>query len=88
MSLTLKNNPHGAGVLVSAMPPESTAAAAGLNVGDIILSINGTLAADHKSAVAIIDSPGDIVSLVLSGEAHICRIPVSPPPAQSSPYVH
>ena len=51
LGLTITNNAHGKGVVVSALLDGSLAAAAGLNVGDVIVSVNGTLAADHFVAI-------------------------------------
>ena len=68
LGLTLANNKHGPGVVVAGMRGDSAAAAHGLNVGDTIISINGHEATDHESAVELIDSPGDLVSLILAGE--------------------
>ena len=65
LGLTITNNAHGKGVVVSALLDGSLAAAAGLNVGDVIVSVNGTLAADHFVAIEAIDAARGMLALVL-----------------------
>ena len=68
LGLTITNNAHGKGVVVSALLDGSLAAAAGLNVGDVIVSVNGTLAADHFVAIEAIDAA--------RGSPKSCRVQV------------
>eukprot|EP00316_Scyphosphaera_apsteinii_P012129 CAMPEP_0119310008 /NCGR_PEP_ID=MMETSP1333-20130426/17653_1 /TAXON_ID=418940 /ORGANISM="Scyphosphaera apsteinii, Strain RCC1455" /LENGTH=418 /DNA_ID=CAMNT_0007314123 /DNA_START=82 /DNA_END=1339 /DNA_ORIENTATION=- len=54
LGLTLSDT-KGYGVRVTAASPHGPAAAAGLRVNDVILSIDGTLITCHKQAVELID---------------------------------
>ena len=67
IGLTVENLPGaiGVGVLVKSIPPDGVAAAAGVAVGDTLLSVDGTLVFTHAEAVALVDSGGPVLQFVL-----------------------
>jgi len=69
IGVTLSNDEHG-GVIVTHLLPGSQAAQVGLNVGDVILSVNGILCSDHRVAIQAIDDAPDTVAFVLKGLTH------------------
>ena len=64
VGLTCRTEPCGHGVQVAALEPGSVALAAGLFVGDVLLSINGVLVSDHRHAIELIDA-AHVLSVVV-----------------------
>ena len=67
LALTFCNVPDGTdGVVVHSIGQVSIAPAAGLQVGDVILSVNQHLVANHAGAVQLIDNATDEIVLGLA----------------------
>jgi len=66
LEITLANRTKGrSGVEVEKVGVMGLAAAAGIAVGDIVLSINGSLVNDHASAIVMLDSSERFIELVV-----------------------
>jgi len=66
LEITLANRKKGrAGVEVEKVGVMGLAAAAGISVGDVVLSINGSLVYDHQSAIVMLDSSERFIELVV-----------------------
>ena len=68
VGLTLADNPDGPGVVVVGLAPGSLAIHAGVQLGDVIRSVNHELVDDHASAIRLVDAPVDRLTLVLAAE--------------------
>ena len=66
IGITCTNLPEGNGVRITGLLRDSVGAAAGLNVGDIIVSVNGVLVHAHQTAIREIDSSPDMVVRAVS----------------------
>jgi len=69
LEITLENMPRRTGVRVSALGLDGLCARRGLQVGDLILSVNGQLVKAHTDAIAIIDAAERFVDLAIA-EGH------------------
>jgi len=67
LGVTCCNNPHGSGVLIEKLAVDTMLWSQGVNVGDVVQSINGSACVDHEGAVATIDEARDMVTFELSG---------------------
>ena len=64
MGVTVENTAFGLGVALSHVQADGAAAQAGLQNGDVLLSINGVLLRSHQQAIAEIDKPVPVLSVV------------------------
>jgi S1-C subfamily serine protease len=64
LGITASDSPHG--VIVTELCEESVAAAMGLNVGDLIVAVNGVLVSDHCRCIEEIDGANDRVALAVA----------------------
>ena len=66
LGISCVDHPDAIGAVCSALIEGSVAYRAGLNVGDVITAVNGTLVSGHRECVVAIDSAPDRVAFVLS----------------------
>ena len=57
------------GVVVIGVHPGGLGIAAGVQLGDVIISVNHTLVDAHDQAIGLVDAAPDTVQLVLRAEA-------------------
>ena len=72
IGITCGNRVDGPGVEVLGVALNGIASAEGILVGDVILSINGSLVNDHSHAIALVDSPDKVIKMVLAVEVCVC----------------
>lgn len=66
LDCTLSNKPEGPGVECSAIGVTGLLHREGVQVGDTVVSINGTLVADHAHGIALMDSNERFLELVIA----------------------
>eukprot|EP00327_Prymnesium_parvum_P008740 CAMPEP_0182817924 /NCGR_PEP_ID=MMETSP0006_2-20121128/11740_1 /TAXON_ID=97485 /ORGANISM="Prymnesium parvum, Strain Texoma1" /LENGTH=195 /DNA_ID=CAMNT_0024944335 /DNA_START=121 /DNA_END=708 /DNA_ORIENTATION=+ len=69
VGITVSNAPHGPGVRVDHVVPPDLAARAGLQKGDVIISINGVTPQHHGHAIALIEGGTTALSIVFERHA-------------------
>ena len=70
VGLTLADAQSGdGGVVVIGVHPGGLGIAAGVQLGDVIISVNHTLVDAHDQAIGLVDAAPDTVQLVLRAEA-------------------
>ena len=79
IGITVTNRADGHGVEVTGLILHGIAAAEGVAVGDVVLSVNGHLVSDHAHAIALIDSSDLLIEMVLAATVRLLARRHPPP---------